>query len=67
MNDLSILKWQKSTYSGNSGNCVEVRSSRAGSVAVRDSKQVPGPVLTVHGDQWGAFVRGIKQGEFNLT
>lgn len=63
MNDL----WRKSSYSGNSGNCVEVRAVRAGSVAVRDSKRVPGPVLTVQGDQWGAFLRGVRRGQFNLN
>jgi hypothetical protein len=67
MNDLSSAQWRKSSYSGNSGNCVEIRAGRADSVWVRDSKQVPGPVLTVHGDQWGAFVRGVKRGQFNLT
>lgn len=66
MNDLS-RQWRKSSYSGNSGNCVELRASRAGSVFVRDSRQVPGLVLTVRSDQWGAFVRGVKRGEFNLT
>jgi Domain of unknown function (DUF397) len=61
-------RWRKSSYSGNSGNCVEVRiASRGGAVAVRDSKRVPGPELTIAGDRWAAFVRRAKRGQFDLA
>jgi hypothetical protein len=61
-------EWRKSSYSGNSGNCVEVRTaSPAGTVAVRDSKQVPGPELAIAGDRWAAFLRGVKRGQFDLA
>jgi hypothetical protein len=61
-------EWRKSSYSGNSGNCVEVRAAgQTGTVAVRDSKHVPGPELTIAGDKWAAFVRGIKRGHFDLA
>jgi hypothetical protein len=35
-------------------------------VAVRDSKDVPGPELAVSDRAWLAFVRGIKHGELGL-
>jgi Domain of unknown function (DUF397) len=58
--------WRKSSYSGGQGNCVEVRTSQLDAVAIRDSKNVPGPVLTVNDQTWSAFVQGIKHGEFDL-
>jgi hypothetical protein len=68
MNESPAPQWRKSTYSGNSGNCVEVSiTGRAGDVAIRDSKYVPGPELTVTASRWAAFVRGIKQGQFDIT
>ena len=36
--DLSRAEWHKSSYSGQSGNCVEVARNLPGLVAVRDSK-----------------------------
>jgi Domain of unknown function (DUF397) len=36
--DLSRAEWRKSSYSGQSGNCVEVARNLPGLVAVRDSK-----------------------------
>lgn len=45
--------WRKSSYSGDNGNCVEVRPDLSG-VAVRDSKK-PGPVLNFPNANWQAF------------
>ena len=64
MNDKPSREWCKSSYSGNSGNCVEVRANHAGTVAVRDSKNVPGPELAVSSGAWSAFVHAIKRNEF---
>jgi hypothetical protein len=65
--DLSSAIWRKSSYSGgNGGGCVEVARNLPGIVAVRDSKNVPGPELTVSGHTWSQFVQGIKRGEFDL-
>ena len=65
--DLSSAIWRKSSYSGgNGGNCVEVARNLPGIVAVRDSKNVPGPELTLSAQVWSQFVQGIKRGEFDL-
>lgn len=65
--DLSSAIWRKSSYSGgNGGGCVEVARNLPGIVAVRDSKDVPGPELAVSGQAWSQFVQGIKRGEFAL-
>ena len=37
--DLSRAEWRKSSYSGQSGNCVEVARNLPGLVAVRDSNE----------------------------
>jgi hypothetical protein len=66
MNDLSGGRWRKSSYSGNTGNCVEVRTTApTGTVAVRDSKRIPGPELSIPAHRWSAFVRGVKRGRFD--
>ena len=40
--DLSRAEWHKSSYSSQSGNCVEVARNLPGLVAVRDSKEPDG-------------------------
>ena len=40
--DLSRAEWHKSSYSSQSGNCVEVARNLPGLVAVRDSKAPDG-------------------------
>jgi hypothetical protein len=56
--------WRKSSYSGNSANCVEVALETDGSVAVRDSKDRAGHVLSFLHGEWGGFLEGVKDGEF---
>lgn len=56
----SSLAWRKSSYSGTEGdNCVEVAVSScgaAGTVHVRDSKDVALPHLTASPEAWMSFV-----------
>ncbi|MER6412518.1 DUF397 domain-containing protein [Streptomyces humidus] len=49
----------KSSYSGQQGDCVEVAETATGGRAVRDSKQPHGPLLTVSGEGWRAFVQHL--------
>jgi hypothetical protein len=61
MAELSGARWRTSTRSGdNGGNCVEVADNLPGVVAVRDSKDPAGPVLTFTPDAWVAFVRAVR-------
>ncbi len=54
--------WRKSSYSGGSGdNCVEIAGARSG-VAMRDSKNPGGGVLTFTPREWNAFLGRIKGG-----
>jgi hypothetical protein len=57
------LNWRKSSYSGNGGgNCVEVATGIPCTVAVRDSKDPHGPVLTVAPGAWRGFIAEVKAG-----
>jgi hypothetical protein len=60
------VDWRKSSYSSNTGNCVEVARNLPGVVAVRDSKDPSGPALTFTPDEWRAFLSGASEGEFDL-
>ena len=61
--DLSHMNWRKSSSSGTNG-CVEVAPS-GDQVAVRDSKDPSGPVLVFTTFEWGAFLGGVRDGEFD--
>ncbi|MGO4429390.1 DUF397 domain-containing protein [Streptomyces sp. MCAF7] len=60
------LRWIKSSYSDNGGNCVEVAANLVASrgvVPVRDSKDPHGPALTFTASAWSAFVAFAKSGD----
>jgi hypothetical protein len=62
---LSSAKWRKSTFSEHNG-CVEVALMER-SVAVRDTKNRGGPILTFTHAEWAAFTEGVRKGEFDLS
>jgi Domain of unknown function (DUF397) len=51
--------WRTSSYSGTQGNCVEIALNLNSVVAVRDSKDRGGSVLTFTPHAWQAFIRRI--------
>ena len=60
------LRFRKSSFSQYTWNqCVEVAIGTDG-VTVRDSKNPSGPVLQFTSEEWNAFVKGVKNEEFNL-
>ena len=54
--DLHRADWRISTHSANGSTCVEVARNLPGIVAVRDSKNRQGPVLTFTPGQWRTFI-----------
>jgi Domain of unknown function (DUF397) len=60
----ATARWRKSTHSNDYGACVEVTAwrtqahqpSTAPVIAVRDSKDPGGPMLTFSGPAWQAFL-----------
>lgn len=59
-------QWRKSRRSYEySGQCVEAAMVDAG-VAVRDSKNPSGPMLTISAYGWAGFLRAVKAGAHDL-
>jgi hypothetical protein len=59
------LRWRKSSASTNNGNRVEMAALPGGGVAVRDSKDPNGPVLTFTRAEFRAWLEGVRGGEFD--
>ncbi|MEU9750155.1 DUF397 domain-containing protein [Streptomyces niveus] len=58
--DLSHLRWRKSSYSdGTGGSCVEVADGLPGVVPVRDSKIPDAAALVFTAPAWSAFVASV--------
>ncbi|MFD7897662.1 DUF397 domain-containing protein [Streptomyces sp. NPDC059743] len=53
--------FRKSSYSNQTGECVEVALNVPGTVAVRDSKRPTGPLLRVSPTAWDAFRAGLRR------
>lgn len=61
------VTWRKSSYSGsNGGACVEVAALPGNSLAVRDSKNPDGRVLTFSRAEWRTFTTALKTGALDL-
>jgi hypothetical protein len=52
---MQTLHWQKSTYSGDGSNCVEIATTPT-TIHIRDSKNPTGPHLTLRLTTWSDFL-----------
>ncbi|GAA2378343.1 DUF397 domain-containing protein [Nonomuraea africana] len=59
------IVWRKSSFSGPTGECVEVARIPGGGALVRDSKAPDEAVLRFSEGEWRAFVAGMLNGEFH--
>lgn len=55
--------WRKSSFCA-ARDCAEISRQQNGIVALRNSRR-PTKVLRYTADEWQAFVKGIKAGEFD--
>jgi hypothetical protein len=61
----AVSAWTKSSLSHANGNCVQIADIEDGHVGMRDSKNITGPVLGISPEEWRAFLRGVRNGEFD--
>ena len=54
------LTWRKSSFSGSTNDCVEI-AEPPGQIAVRDSKDPSGPVLTFSASAWSDFIAALHR------
>ncbi|MFJ4963415.1 hypothetical protein EES43_00205 [Streptomyces sp. ADI96-02] len=59
--------WHKSARSNAAGNCVEVARLEDGEIAVRNSRFPEGPALIYTAAEMAAFLRGVKDGDFDFA
>ncbi|WP_280410506.1 DUF397 domain-containing protein [Nocardia asiatica] len=64
--DLSQVKWLKSSYSSGSQDCIEVAFLDGGYVGVRDSKNPDAPALIFNAAAWDAFTATISRRNIRL-
>jgi hypothetical protein len=65
MPDRAVDGFRRSSYCGG-GSCVEVARTDGG-VALRDSKAPWKEEHVFTAEEWVAFVRGVKAGEFDIA
>jgi hypothetical protein len=59
------IKWQKSSFSGNTNSCVELApAATSDAVHMRESDD-PHVIVTTTQEKLRAFVLGVKAGEFD--
>jgi hypothetical protein len=58
-------EWVKSSLSYYNGNCVEVAGLTGEVISVRNSRDPRGAILSFTPAEWGAFVGGVRNGEFD--
>jgi len=64
--EITHAEWRKSSISAYNGACVEIARLHSDGIGVRDTKDKgSGPVLIFSQNEWGVFLAGAKNGEFD--
>jgi hypothetical protein len=59
------IQFRKSSYSNDQLGCVEVATAPDGGWWLRDTKDRTTPAHHYPSTEWDAFIRGVKDGEFD--
>lgn len=65
VSSLKDKDFQVSGWCGNRPKCVKVAVTKNG-VAIRDSKDSSRVTLAFTNEEWDAFVKGVKDGQFDV-
>ncbi|KPI01821.1 protein of unknown function DUF397 [Actinobacteria bacterium OK074] len=60
--EFETATWRSSSYSGQTGDCVEVADGFPSVLPIRDSKTPEGPRLAFKSPAWSSFVTAVKAG-----
>ncbi|MFE1838022.1 DUF397 domain-containing protein [Streptomyces sviceus] len=55
---MQTLQWKKSTYSGDSSNCVEIATT-PGALYIRDTKTTESPPAIFRTSAWAPFISHV--------
>ncbi|MER7752767.1 DUF397 domain-containing protein [Kitasatospora sp. NPDC097643] len=61
---MAVQSWQKSSFSGDTANCIYLAAASDGSIKLRESDD-PDIVITTSLDGLRTFLLGVKAGEFD--
>ncbi|MGA5817687.1 DUF397 domain-containing protein [Kitasatospora sp. NPDC094028] len=61
---MAVQSWQKSSFSGDSANCIELASAPDSSIRLRESDD-PDLILTTSPAGLHTLLRGVRAGEFD--
>ncbi|MFE7276659.1 DUF397 domain-containing protein [Streptomyces sp. NPDC057623] len=59
---MTEFKYRKASYSDDAAECVEVATNIPTTVAIRDSKQINGPHISIRPTTWAAFQATLSKG-----
>ncbi|MDF3141832.1 MULTISPECIES: DUF397 domain-containing protein [unclassified Streptomyces] len=57
---MTEFKYRKSSYSDDAAECVEVATNIPTTIAIRDSKQIDGPNISIRAATWMVFQAAIS-------
>ncbi|MFD7133331.1 DUF397 domain-containing protein [Streptomyces sp. NPDC059894] len=63
---MPTLHWQKSSYSGDSSNCIQVAATATGTTHLRESDD-PNVALTTTASRLRALIHSVKGDQEQLT
>lgn len=64
--DAHRLNWRKAARSISNGACVEVTNA-ADAVAIRDTQDKAGTIITCTGESWRNFTGAVRRGNFDVN